>query len=440
MKTFSPFLSTYVRRVTAVVGCSAFILAIALSLHAQTETVLYNLNGTSDGKYPFGTLTFDSSGNLYGTSLYGGDFTNCPSTGCGAIWEISPGSGGVWTETVLHTFAGGTDGATPYAGLVADGAGNLYGATAYGGNSHATQCHPQGCGVIFELSPALGGGWTETILHAFSGGRDGNGPWSGLIFDSAGNLYGSTFSGGELTGSACAPYGCGVVFELSPTSTGWKETILHAFAGGNQGQGPFGTLLFDSTGNLYGTNTEAGYVDCSCGVVFKLAPVTGGWKETVLHTFTGPNGNDSQAGLIFDPAGNLYGTTAVGGERSGCDGSGCGVVFELSPTTSGPWTETKIHVFTEGNQLDGFYPIGGLLRDSSGNFYGEANSGGTFGGVIFKASLISGIWHYGLVFSFGSNGGEGPIGGLISDSSGNLYGTASVGGANNAGVVFEITP
>jgi uncharacterized repeat protein (TIGR03803 family) len=124
----------------------------------------------------------------------------------------------------------------------------------------------------------------------------------------------------------------------------------------------------------------------------------------------------------------------------GCDGSGCGVVFELSPTTSGPWTETKIHVFTEENQLDGDYPIGGLLRDSSGNFYGEANSGGTFGGVIFKTSLISGVWHYGLVFSFGSTGGEGPIGGLISDSSGNLYGTASIGGANNAGVVFKITP
>ncbi len=416
----------------------ALVFTLALSAHAQTETVLYNLNGTTDGKYPFGTITFDAAGNIYGTSLYGGDFTNCPSTGCGAVWEISPGSGGTWTETVLHTFAGGTDGATPYAGLVSDGAGNLYGATANGGKSHALQCSA-GCGTIFELSPANGGGWTETILHAFSGGRDGAGAWSGLIRDTAGNLYGSTFGGGDLTGVNCAPYGCGVIFELSPTSTGWKETVLHAFTGGSAGAGPFGALVFDTVGNLYGTTTEGGFVDCSCGVVFKLTPVTGGWKETVLHTFTGPNGNDPQTSLIFDPAGNLYGTTALGGPPEDCD-DGCGTVFELTPTVSGPWTPTKVHIFTQQDQAAGDTPIGGLIRDSAGNFYGEANSGGTFGGVIFKSSLVSGVWHYSVLFSFGATGGEGPIGGLISDASGNFYGTASVGGANDAGTIFKITP
>jgi len=419
----------------------AVTFILALSAQAQTETVLYNLNGTTDGKYPFGTVTFDAAGNLYGTSLYGGDFTNCPSNGCGAVWEISPGSGGVWSETVLHTFAGGTDGATPYAGLVSDGAGNFYGATFNGGNSHATQCHPQGCGTIFELSPASGGGWTETILHAFSGGKDGNGAWTGLILDSAGNLYGSTESGGDLTGINCAPYGCGVVFKLSPTSTGWKETVLHAFTGGNDGATPFGSLVFDSAGNLYGTNTLGGQTTgCSCGVVFKLSPVTGGWKESVIHTFTGPNGNNPQTSLIFDPAGNLYGTTAWGGEKFGCDGEGCGTVFELSPTISGPWMPTKIHLFTDTNQANGFYPIGGLIRDSAGNFYGEASSGGTFGGVVFKTSSVSGAWHYGLIFSFGSTSGESPIGGMIFDASGNLYGTAAIGGTNDAGVVFKITP
>jgi uncharacterized repeat protein (TIGR03803 family) len=417
-------------------------LALALSASAQTETTLYNLNGTTDGVYPRGGVVFDSAGNLYGTSLYGGNF-DCRNTdnGCGAVWEISPSPGGAWTETVIHTFSDGDDGATPYASVVPDAAGNIYGSAAFGGNKTATNCAPSGCGVIFKFSPGSGGPWTETILHAFSGGRDGAVPFSGVIFDSAGNLYGTTASGGNLAAANCAPYGCGVVFELSPTSTGWKETVLHSFSGARDGGTPFGRLVLDAAGNLYGTTTTGGETTgCSCGVVFKLSPVAGGWQETIIHTFTGINGGDPQGALIFDPSGNLYGTTATGGENFGCDGEGCGTVFELSPTVTGPWIPTRIHEFTDKNTSNGFYPIGGLARDSAGNLYGEASEGGPSNdGLVFKLSLVSGVWQESKTFSFNNIDGADPMGGLIFDSSGNLYGTAT-GGPHGGGVVFEIVP
>ncbi len=293
-------------------------------------------------------------------SQYGGDFTNCPSTGCGAVWEISPAIGGGWTETVLHTFTGSTDGANPFAELVRDAAGNLYGTAANGGN--LSVCFGSGCGVVFELSPNSSGGWTETVLHTFSSGPDGAGPWTGLIFDAAGNLYGTAFAGGNLNASACAPYGCGVVFKLSPNSTGgWTETVLHAFTGGNDGGYPFGRLTFDAAGNLYGTTEGGANPTCAsnvigCGVVFRLSPPVSGshWKESVLHAFHGGDGNEPQSGVVFDGLGNLYGMTAVGGENFGCDGAGCGVVFKLTPTASGPWKFTGLHVFSNHQTEKGF--------------------------------------------------------------------------------------
>jgi len=437
MKHPSPSLTPYGRRVSSGLASTALLFVLALGAHAQTETVLYKLNGTTDGTYPRSGVVFDSAGNLFGTSLYGGLF-NCRNTdnGCGAVWEISPSSGGTWTETVIHTFASGNDGATPYAGVVPDSAGNIYGAAAFGGNKTATNCVTNGCGVIFEFSPGSGGTWTETILHAFTGGRDGAVPYSGVIFDSAGNLYGTTASGGNLTAPNCSGYGCGVVFKLSPTSTGWKETVLHSFSGGRDGASPFANLVFDSAGNLYGTTLTGGdTAGCSCGVVFKLSPVSGGWQETVLHTFTGTNGGNPQGALIFDPSGNLYGTTATGGENFGCDGDGCGTVFGLSPTSSGPWTPIKLHEFTDKNTSKGFYPIGGLARDSAGNFYGEASDGGPLNyGLIFKLSLVSGIWQDSTTFGFNLTDGAYPEGGLVFDSSGNLY------GATTSGTVFEIVP
>ncbi len=426
---------------------AALAFGLATSAQAQTETVLYNLQGTADGQNPRSGVVFDAAGNLYGTTQYGGDFTNC-GTGCGAVFEISPASGGGWTETVLHTFTGGTDGANPYGGVVIDSAGNVYGTTSAGGNLKASNCFLHGCGVVFELSPNSGGGWTETVLHTFSGNRDGAAPWTALTFDTSGNLYGTTASGGNLTASACAPYGCGVVFELSPVTGGWKETVLHSF-GGTDGWLPFGTLIFDSVGKLYGTTMQGGHTSLcqssGCGVVFELSPVTGGWKEKILHAFIGSDGSMIQGGVAFDSAGNLYGTAATGGLTNGCDGSGCGTAFELSPTTSGPWKFSGLRIFDGAGsafQL-GFYPSGALLPDSAGNLYGEAGEGGANGyGVAFKLALVSGKWKETVLhaFNFTTSDGAVPWGGLISDTSGNLYGTNMSGGAHGAGAVFEITP
>jgi uncharacterized repeat protein (TIGR03803 family) len=386
-------------------------------------------------------VIFDAAGNVYGTSEYGGDFTKCPNIGCGAVWEFSPALGGGYTETKVYTFSSGSDGATPYAGLTPDSAGNLYGVAAAGGN--LSRCFGQGCGVVFELSPNSSGGWTETVLYAFNGGRDGGSPWAGLTFDAAGNLYGTTAGGGNL--SLCS---CGVVFELSPTSGGtWTETVLHAFTNGNDGGTPFGTLIFDAAGNLYGTTEGGGNLTCAyntigCGVVFELSPVAGHWKETVLHKFNNADGDNPEAGVVFDAAGNLYGTAAVGGEKFGCD-AGCGTVFKLSPTTSGPWKFTGLHEFTQEQLQKGFYPLSNLLVDGSGNVYGTASGGGQCDGIVFKlAQNSSGAWIETVIHNFGCATGDGgePLGTLVSDSAGNLYGATSNGGTNKVGDVFRITP
>jgi uncharacterized repeat protein (TIGR03803 family) len=432
----------------AIVALAAFAFTLVPAAHAQTETILFSLLGTTDGHFSRSGVVFDSVGNLYGTTQYGGGSANC-SLGCGAVYEISPVSGGGWTETVLHTFTGGSDGGDPYGGVVVDSAGNVYGTTSQGGNLSASACAPHGCGVVFELSPNGSGGWTETVLHAFSGERDGAAPWTGLILDSTGNLYGTTASGGNLTASLCAPYGCGVVFELSPVSGGWKENVLHGFVG-TDGWIPFGTLTFDSLGNLYGTTLQGRRTSLcqssGCGVVFELSPVTGGWHEKVLHSFDGTDGSLIEGGVAFDSAGNLYGTAAYGGgPANGCDGEGCGTCFELSPTTHGPWTFTGLHVFS-GVGADakfGYYPSGSLFPASDGSLYGVTDEGGSvLDGVAFKLSLVSGVWKETLIHTFGSTKGDGsvPYNGFVSDAAGNLYGATATGGANGAGTVFKITP
>jgi uncharacterized repeat protein (TIGR03803 family) len=407
-------------------------LVLAANAGAQTETVLFSITGGADGVYPFGGVISDAAGNFYGTTEYGGVNGAC----CGSVWEISPASAGGYTETVLHTFTGGTDGATSYAGLVLDAAGNVYGTTSRGGNLHG--CGGTGCGVVFEFSPNSSGGWSETILHNFTGEEDGGEPWTSLIFDAAGNLYGTTYGGGS-------PNGGGVVFKLSPNgSGGWSETVLHTFSGGADGGNPFGTLTFDAVGNLYGTTTAGGKVDCLCGVVFELSPtVSGPWKETLLHTFSGNDGNTPQAGLVWDTAGNLYGSTVYGGQRFGCDGEGCGVIFELSPGAGAPWKYTAFHIFNQNQLARGIYPQGDLLLDSAGNVYGTGSEGGC-AGVFFKLSPNSGGWTESVLHSFscGNNKDDGsqPSGALVSDSLGNIYGATNLGGVHNSGTVYKITP
>ena len=290
------------------------------------------LAGT-DGARPQAGLIFDAAGNLYGTTFYGGSLSCDRPSACGTVFELSPPAAGrtAWTEMVLHSFINYTDGARPAAGLIFDAAGNLYGTTYEAGVSHY--------GTVFELSPPAAGrtAWTETVLHSFAG-AGGAVPAAGLIFDSGGHLYGTTYVGGV------SDYG--TVFELSPPTAGrtaWTETVLHRFAG-TDGTNPVAGLIFDAAGNLYGTTLGGGVSDY--GTVFELSPPAAGrtaWTETVLHSFAGTDGANPAAGLIFDAAGNLYGTAAWGGNPAcplpppplasgGLEPfRGCGTMFELTP-------------------------------------------------------------------------------------------------------------
>jgi uncharacterized repeat protein (TIGR03803 family) len=302
---------------------------------SSKETVLYSFTGGADGAFPFGGVTLDAAGNLYGTCVGG--------SGNGVVFKLD----NTGKETVLHTFTGGTDGQTARGGLVRDTAGNLYGITQGGGTS--------GQGVVFKVDPA----GNETILHNFAG-TDGNGPFGILARDAAGNLYGTTTSGGA--------FGNGVVFKVDPAG---NETVLHSFAGAPDGASPQAGLVLDAAaGILYGTTTGGGATNN--GVVFKLDP-TG--TETVLHSFTGTDGSAPIAALVLDAAGNLYGTTDSGGTGS-CFTFGCGVVFKLDTTLK----ETVLYNFTGG--ADGAQPLD-LLLDSSGNLYGITLEGGVSGCHVF---------------------------------------------------------
>ncbi len=312
-----------------------------------TEIVLHFFaGGTSDGSEPLAGLIFDSSGNLYGTTSEGGGTGCSAGIGCGTVFKLAPPfpPATSWTETVLHSFAGGgSDGAFPEARLITDLSGNLYGTTYEGGGTGCS--YGRGCGTVFKLAP----GGTETVLYSFTGGSDGAQPSAGLIADGAGNLYGTTSSGGasrqlQCSGTDGFPLGCGVVFKLSPPippATNWTETVLYAFAGEiSDGSGPSG-LIFDGAGNLYGITASGG--PGNVGTVFKLAPPippATSWTETVLYNFSfgggGGGGSNPSAGLIADSAGNLYGTTFVGGSGTGCfqgeNDLGCGTVFKLAGT------------------------------------------------------------------------------------------------------------
>jgi uncharacterized repeat protein (TIGR03803 family) len=340
-----------------------------------TETTLYDFKGGSDAFSPYAPLIFDPAGKLYGTTIIGGG-TGCYGVGCGTVFELSPASGGTWTESVLYSFTGGSDGSRPQAGLVRDSAGNLYGTSTQGGDLSCG--NGSGCGVVFKLTPKSGV-WTETVLYKFNGGVDGAEPYTGVLFGKSGNIYGTTALGG---GTGCGGAGCGTVFELTPMPSGaWKEKILYRFKGGTDGAGPVGTgLIQDAKNNFYGT-TGGGESSSDWGSVFKLAHLKSGWKETVLHHFTGSPDAGLPGGVIFGKTGNLYGAAYFGGGDTGCFG-GCGAIFELSES-GGVWKETILHNF-RGN-ADGRYPAGGLTVDTKGNFYGATMWGGSGGyGTVFQ--------------------------------------------------------
>jgi uncharacterized repeat protein (TIGR03803 family) len=300
--------------------------------------------------------------------------------GCGTVFELSPPKmkGGAWTETVLYSFKGDKDGYVPNGDLVFDSAGNLYGATTFGGGK-GTTCNPlyQYCGTVFELSPPQqkGGKWTERVLHSFAGGTDGANPNGGLVLGSDGTVYGSASSGGNQGCKTSYSVGCGTIFELTTLrnkAAVQSERILHRFKGyPHDGSSPSGGLISDRNGTLYGT---AGGGGKGHGLVFGLVPPTSRdrpWTETLLHSFTGADGAEPAAGLTFDSAGSLYGTAC-------CDGRpGGGTIFRLTSSPRGGWTFTVLHSFTGGP--DGSYPASSLILDGAGNLYGTTRMSGNTG-------------------------------------------------------------
>ncbi len=392
----------------------AAILILITGAWAQTGTILYSFTGGKDGANPKSRLVLDRNGNLYGTTTAGG------ANGQGEVFELTPSSRGGWLVEILYSFQGSADGSLPAAGVIFDKQGNLYG-TLYNGGA-------LGHGAVFELSPATGGTWTKKILYSFSGGNDGGQPVGALVFDKAGNLYGTT----PLDGL----YGQGVVFQLKPNTDGtWTEAVLHAFVSltTSDGQGPGGSLAIDSAGNLYGLTVQGG--SAGLGTVFEVSPVSGGWTESLLYSFRGgaDGANPATSDVITNTAGTaLFGTTTSGGSANE------GTVFELKKTANG-WKEKVLYTFPGG--ANGGNPYAGVIRDSAGNLYGTTASG-VFGagGVVFELTPGSGgAWTETVLYTV-DGAGNGSYAGLVFDKSGNLYGTTEFGGPQIAGDVFEVTP
>jgi len=436
-----------------------FLVTPSPTFAAAIEKVLYSFcsaSGCADGSGPSSGPIFDAAGNLYGTTYAGG------ANNSGTVFQLTPGAGGTWTETVLYSFCSSTqctDGAGPSGGLIFDAAGNLYGTTQAGG-AFGPNCgrFTSGCGTVFMLTPTGSGTWIETVLHSFNdNGKDGVVPFAGLIFDAKNRLYGTTSSGGANKAPVCGGDGCGTVFELKTGAGGkWTETVLHSFChvDGCAGDGfqPLAGLILDKAGNLYGTTnlgipTGRCHGGAGCGTVFELMPRTDGeWKEKVLHSFNVDDGKNPQAGLILDAAGNLYGATAT-----------VGTVFELIKKDD--WAGKVLHRFGKGN--DGANPYGTPIFDAAGNLYGTTYDGGTNKcspdgvgcGTVFQLSQGgNGTWTESILYSFQNNGEDGiwPHANLILDSVGNLYSTTGAGGTGpcedqygdeiGCGTVFEITP
>lgn len=417
--------SQHSRVLLAILAAACICGGATVTLAADAEKVLASFSG-QDGSNPQAGLISDAKGNLYGTTSTGG-FTTCVSLGsCGTVFRLSSGTNGTWHKTVLHRFTG-QDGAYPMGALVQDKAGNLYGTTSWGANSSCSFLTFVGCGVVFELSPGASNTWTFKLVHRFNG-FDGANPQCTLTLDSSGNLYGTT-TGGPSNGA-------GTVFELQ---RGQKGSLLfknlYAFNGVPDGSAPSGPLVVDTAGNLYGTTTTGG--TSNTGTVFELSPTgSGSWIETVLYSFLSSGGTDPANGVILGSTGNLYGTTVSSGGTCGCE---YGTVFELTRGDSGTWTKTTLHSFTSG---DGHSPEG-LVFDAAGNLYGVTFVGGSSNdGTVFELSPSSGgVWTETQLHVFSGADGAGPVGSLIFDSSGNLYGTSGYGGSgNNKGTVFEVSP
>jgi uncharacterized repeat protein (TIGR03803 family) len=345
-----------------------------------------------------------------------------------------PPSAQAQTFAVIHTFTGGGDGAVPQAGLTMDAAGNFYGTTSSGGYMGSDECQIRhGCGIVFKLSHRPSG-WILVPFYAFQGGTDGNGPLSRAVLGPSGGLYGTTYSGGS---PGCPGDTCGIVYRVTPQARvcekafcSGTETVLYRFSGGADGANPaWGDLTFDQAGNLYGTTLQGGANNV--GVVFSLAH-DGAWTESTLYSFALETGAYPQSGVIFDSAGNLYGAASNYGLY------GYGMIYRLAPSASG-WTESTLYSFQGAG--DGLGPVGGLVFDRAGNLYGAtvAAGAGTNGGTVYQLANLHGSWSFAALYSLSGAYG-GPKGSLTMDAAGNLYGTTYEDGAFGYGSVFKLAP
>lgn len=424
-----------------LLACRAVVISIAAAMFvpgasaaAPQFKVLYNFRLSKDGGFPGAGVIADGAGNLYGTTEGGG---RAYSTVYELKRPVAPG--GTWTEITLHSFKDSRDGLYPQAGLVFDAMGNLYGTAPNGGSNACIG----GCGTVFRLAPPAvrGGPWTFSVLYRFQGGRDGYRPYDGsLLLDGTGKIFGTTVVGG--TSTQCSGFGCGTVFELTPPARSggvWSEKVIHRFGSGIDGATPFNGLIFDRRGNLYGTARSGG--SFANGVVFKLVPPASrgaAWSEDILYHF----GSKAFDGLLptcklaFHDGGRLYGTTQSGG--NGCTGGGCGTVFRLTPPADGhgAWTEDLLFSF---HNVDGEEPDAGVIFDRAGNIYGTTYIGG-FNGTVFRLTPQGGTWVETTLHQFtGADDGQGPVGDLIGRGR-SIFGVAHAGGVSGSGTVFEVVP
>jgi uncharacterized repeat protein (TIGR03803 family) len=428
----------HLRSLTHGLSAATVALAITLTLtlaatpaaQAQSFKVIYSFSGATGASNPWGGVTLDAAGNLYGTTsgqAYGG------GAGNGAVYKLTH-KNGTWVFTPLYTFAGGNDGNDPEAGIVFGPGGSLYGTTIYGGGS--TNC-PYGCGTVFKLQPQAAAcktalcPWKETVLYRFQGGSDGSCPgWGNLVFDQSGAIYDTAGEGGNT-----CTVGWGVVYKLTPSGQSYTQSVLYRFTGGQDGGYPFGAVVFDKAGNLYTPATGTTGVPAT---VIELTPSGGGWSETTLHQFNpGSDGWYPVNAPIFDSSGNLYGGAPAYGP------SGGGTVYELMPS-GGSWNFSVVQSFAGAQG-----PWGGLAMDAAGNIYGTTGADGLYGyGNVFELTPSGGSFTYKDLYDFtGGSDGRNPAGTVTLDSNGNLYGTAWLGGNHGTdcrpegcGVIWEITP
>jgi uncharacterized repeat protein (TIGR03803 family) len=424
--------------VVSVVGFMSVAAAPAPTLGSgQSEQVLYSFQGASDGAAPNAGVLFDRSGNIFGTTSAGGQACSLGSAGCGVAFVLRPSASGTYQESVLYRFAGGVDGAqpTPGSGLVADAAGALYGTTVYGGQlgPSAAACGGTGCGTIFRLTPTASG-YVENVLYRFRGGRDGSHPQAGLIEDASGAFFGTTADGG---GSVNCPSGCGTVFELRRSGSGYAERILHRFAGSTgDGSDPLSGLVRDRHGNLFGTTYAGGqsdeyeFCDSGCGTAYELKRLPRRFSESVLVNFLGftqDDGSNPIGGLTISPFdGLLYGTTSTGV-------AGAGTIWVLVPSQG----ELTLWAFGWAGPSGGQFPTSTMIPVGLHSFYGTTPQGGTGQGTVYEMVIDGGVT---IVHTFGGPGdGITPYAQLVAEN-GQVYGTTMGGGTAtcSCGTVYSL--